>query len=181
MKIKKKTYRRIILSSFLISTMCSSAIFANIVYINNNVIEPVIRDVNYIQESEEEIFEDWDYPLTKEDLDVFARLIDAETGLESVTCQRLVIDTILNRVESNNFPNSIREIMYQDGQFASISSGSINNYNARESVKNLIIEEMNEKTNSDVIFFNSGSYSKYGKPLVHIGRLYFSGDERIDA
>lgn len=64
---------------------------------------------------------------TQEDLDLLAHIIYAEAGSSWIPdwVQRLVGSVVLNRVESNRFPNTIREVIYQPGQYAPTWDGSI--------------------------------------------------------
>lgn len=57
---------------------------------------------------------------------LLARLIYAEARGESYTGQVAVGAVVLNRVESSEFPNTIAGVIYQKGQFSSVTDGQIN-------------------------------------------------------
>lgn len=38
----------------------------------------------------------------------------------------------------------------------------------------LVIEELNERSNYDVVFFTADKYGDYGQPMFNIGNHYFS-------
>ena len=59
------------------------------------------------------------------DLNLLAALIECESGGEIYEGKLAVGSVVLNRVESNRFPNTIREVIYQSGQFAPASSGRL--------------------------------------------------------
>lgn len=65
---------------------------------------------------------------TPEDLDLLARIINAEAGCDWIPdwVQRMVGSVVLNRVKSKYFPNTIREVIYQPGQYGPVYNGSIN-------------------------------------------------------
>lgn len=65
---------------------------------------------------------------TSEDLDLVARLLYREAGASwsSDELQRLVVSVLVNRVNSPLFPNTLKECIYQPGQYAPAISGSIN-------------------------------------------------------
>ena len=44
----------------------------------------------------------------------------------------------------------------------------------KEELVQLVREELENRTNYDVIFFNAGHYSKYGVPMFQLGNHYFS-------
>jgi len=60
------------------------------------------------------------------DLDLLARVVSAEARGESRRGQVAVANVVLNRVNSTRFPNSIHDVIFQSGQFCSVSNGSIN-------------------------------------------------------
>ena len=57
---------------------------------------------------------------------LLARLIYAEASGENYTGQVAVGAVVLNRVESSQFPNTIAGVIYQKGQFSSVTDGQIN-------------------------------------------------------
>ena len=65
---------------------------------------------------------------TPEDLDLLARVIYAEVGCTWIPdwVQRMVGSVVLNRVNSSYYPNTIREVIYQPGQYSPTWDGSIN-------------------------------------------------------
>lgn len=54
------------------------------------------------------------------DLNLLAKLITAEAGDESYEGQVAVGAVVLNRTKSGEFPTTIREVIYQPGQFSSL-------------------------------------------------------------
>jgi hypothetical protein len=59
-------------------------------------------------------------PVENRDLNLLARLITAEAGSESYDGQVAVGAVVLNRIKSGRFPATIREVIYQKGQFSSL-------------------------------------------------------------
>lgn len=112
------------------------------------------------------------YP--EEDIRYLAQLTIAESGNQTILGKRLVIDTVLNRVEHPNFPNTIREVINQTNQFSPVLSGSIHQYEPADEVVALIYEEIERRTDPDVIFFRAGDYGPYGVPMYKLGGHYFS-------
>ena len=52
-----------------------------------------------------------------DDLHLLARLVESEAGNESYETKMMVASVVMNRVADSRFPNSIREVIYQKGQF----------------------------------------------------------------
>ena len=61
--------------------------------------------------------------ISKEDHYLLAKMVMAEAEDETVIGQALVALVILNRVDDPNFPDTVEEVIYQDGQFSPISNG----------------------------------------------------------
>ena len=88
--------------------------------------------------------------------------------------KRLVIDTVLNRVDSEYFPDTVYEVIYQPNQFSSMWNGRVDRCEVREDICELVYEELESRTNYDVVFFTAGEYSAYGVPMFQVGNHYFS-------
>lgn len=63
--------------------------------------------------------------VSQEDYQVLLRIVQAEAGICDEKGKILVTNVILNRVKSNEFPNSVRGVVYERSQFAPVSNGSI--------------------------------------------------------
>ena len=59
--------------------------------------------------------------LTDEEKYLLARVVWVESRGESAEGQQAVAEVILNRLASDSFPNSLRSVIYADGQFRSVN------------------------------------------------------------
>ncbi len=70
------------------------------------------------------------YGLSNEDYETLLRIVQAEAGCEDERGKMLVAGVVMNRVESKRFPNSVKEVVFQneDGkyQFSPIANGTYN-------------------------------------------------------
>ena len=114
------------------------------------------------------------YQMSEEDMNLIALVTMAEAEGESELGKRLVIDTILNRIDHPNWPNNGREVIYQKSQFTSVWNGRIERCYIRDDILNLVKEELKLRTNTSCLFFRTGKYSSYGVPLLQEGNHYFS-------
>lgn len=115
--------------------------------------------------------------LSDEDIDLIALVTMAEAEGESEYGKRLVIDTILNRVDSDHYPDTVFEVVYQPSQFSSMWNGRVDRCCVMDEICQLVKEELLERKNYEVIFFTAGEYSKYGTPMFQEGNHYFSSYE----
>ena len=110
-------------------------------------------------------------------IELIALVTMAEAEGECEEGKRLVIDTILNRVDSDSFPNTVYEVVYQPSQFSSMWNGRVDRCYIDDYICQLVIEELRNRKNYDVIFFTADRYGNYGTPMFQIGNHYFSSGE----
>lgn len=120
------------------------------------------------------IQDEWIYPISEEEVDLIAQLVMAEAEGEPEEGKRMVIDVILNRVDHPHYPNNVNDVIYAPAQFSPMWNGRFERCYVKHDIKELVKEELLERTNSEVIYFNAGHYSEYGTPLFQIGDHYFS-------
>lgn len=106
---------------------------------------------------------------TPEDVVSIGKIVQHECPHESELGQRLVVDTILNRVESDEFPNTVREVLNQPGQYCNPEKFPPND------VYKLVAEEIYMRTNDRVLWYRTKKYHTYGEPVCIEGSHYFSG------
>lgn len=68
------------------------------------------------------------YTLGEEDLEVLLRIVEAEAGGEDEDGKLLVANVVLNRVRNENFPETVKDVVFQQEngvtQFSPVSNGS---------------------------------------------------------
>lgn len=60
-----------------------------------------------------------------DELKLLACLIQAEAGNQSYECKLAVANVVLNRIQSSKYPDSMKSVIYQSGQFSVAASGSL--------------------------------------------------------
>ena len=58
-------------------------------------------------------------------LRLMSAIINSEAGNQSYAGKKAVGIVIMNRVKSNKFPNSVKGVVYQSGQFSPVRNGSL--------------------------------------------------------
>lgn len=125
----------------------------------------------------EDISESSAEEIAEEDISLIALVTMAEAEGECEKGKRLVIDTILNRMDSEHFPDTVYDVIYQPYQFSSMWNGRVDRCEVRDDICQLVKEELEVRTNYDVIFFTAGCYSDYGVPMFQVEHHYFSSYE----
>ena len=108
------------------------------------------------------------------EVELIAQVTMAEAESETDIGRRLVIDTILNRVESELFPDNIYDVIYQADQFSCMWDGRFYDVWPDEDAQKLVWEELGDRLNEDVLFYRT-EYFGYGTPLFQEGNHFFSG------
>lgn len=60
-----------------------------------------------------------------EDAQLLMQVAQAEAGNQGEDGQWLVMSVVLNRMKSDTFPDSMKEVIYQPHQFSTVSNGTI--------------------------------------------------------
>lgn len=111
---------------------------------------------------EEMTAEDLEEEIRFGEMELIAQLVQAEAGNQDLTGKRYVVDVVLNRVDSDEFPNTVGEVIFQEDQFSVIKNGSFDKagYNISEECYEAVLLEYEERLNYDILYFSRGK-SKY--------------------
>lgn len=74
---------------------------------------------------------------------------DRNKNKESIENRTMIAITILNRVESKKFPNTITKVLKQRGQFAVVSSGAYKRVGRTKLSDRAVIEAVRRKKNGE--------------------------------
>lgn len=120
------------------------------------------------------VTDEWIYPLSEEEVNLIAQLVMAEAEGQPEEGKRMVIDVVLNRVDNSHYPDNVTDVIYEPAQFSPMWNGRFERCHVKHDIKELVMDELLNRTNYEVMYFNAWGYSKYGSPLFQIGDHYFS-------
>jgi N-acetylmuramoyl-L-alanine amidase len=106
-------------------------------------------------------------------LDMLASCVEAEAGNQDKFGKRLVVDVILNRVESDEFPDDIESVITQKGQFAVHENGSMYRTVPSEETYEAVREELEQRTDTKILFFSAHKYNSCCTPAYRHQDHYF--------
>ena len=108
-----------------------------------------------MEDSDEQIKEE----IKLGEMELLAQLVEAEAGNQPFEGKCLVVDVVLNRVESDIFPDTISGVIYQDGQFSVAHNGRLEKagYHMKDDDYAAVIYEMELHQNKKVLYFNNCS------------------------
>lgn len=119
---------------------------------------------------------------TSSDLDLLARLVRAEAEDQPYSAKVSVAAVVVNRVQSKEFPNTIKEVIYQriSGyyQFSPVLNGAINKP-ASEEDRKAALEALygTDPTNGALFYFDTSATNKWlwSKPVAaKIDKMVFA-------
>lgn len=80
---------------------------------------------------------------TADEIDLLARLVEAEAGIEPYKGKVAVAQVVLNRVKDPRFPDTIKGVIYQPHQYESVSKGMLWDRPIKEDSKKAVQEALN--------------------------------------
>ena len=102
---------------------------------------------------------------------------DRNKNKESIENRTLIAITILNRVDSKKFPNTITKVLKQRGQFAVVTSGAYKRVGRTKLSDRAVIEakrRKNENKAPNILYFNCRGFFRGHKKYKKVGDNYFS-------
>ncbi len=84
---------------------------------------------------------------------LIAQLVNAEAKGESFDGKVAVAEVILNRMNSNEFPDTAKGVIYQTNQFSPITDGSINNTPSQDAINAVEVALGNTDITKGALFF----------------------------
>lgn len=130
------------------------------------------------------------YDLSQEDYEALLRIVQAEAGSEDEKGKMLVAGVVLNRVESNRFPDTVKEVVLQhvDGvyQFSPVANGTYYSVKISDETKCAVDKVLaGEDDSKGALYFASRKYADsekmkwFDRSLTHLfdygGHEFFAG------
>lgn len=113
--------------------------------------------------------------ISAEEIKLMERVVMAEAGGESYSCQEAVAQVILNRwLCEDKFPDTIMEVLQEEGQFCDPATYSTVSVNV--AVHNAIIyyNTFAMEHPKTMYYFRADCYHDFGIPHIQIDNTYFS-------
>ena len=123
------------------------------------------------EDTEEQIAEE----ILLGDMELVAQLVEAEAGNQCFDGKCAIVDVLLNRLESPDFPNTMEEVIFQEGQFSVITNGAFDKaaWNMQESDYKAVAYEYEMHSNKTWLYFNNTENVSGSGEICQIGDHYF--------
>lgn len=97
---------------------------------------------------------------TDEEIHLIEATIQHEVGNFSETYQKLIAELIYNRLMSDEFPNTVEEVLYQENQFCGIEDWYSPNTEIDDTTKEIVEKVFNQdETTHDAIYYYNPEFS----------------------
>jgi len=131
-------------------------------------IQPVIPEKPAKNDSSASSRDDYvpSYTATATDLELFAALIECEAGSSNYEGMLAVASVIVNRMKNSHYPDTLRGVIFQSGQFPPATNGAVDRMLARgvkDSCLSVAQDALDGKNNvGDCVSFRSASSGHSG-------------------
>ena len=107
--------------------------------------------------------EDDSLNVSMEDYLEFSRLVEAEASSEDLYGKTLVADVVVNRIYSDIFPDTLSEVIHDEGQFDPVDNGYIDYVEPSHDAKCAAMRALKREGNSDgALYFQKSAVEKWG-------------------
>lgn len=134
----------------------------------------VINNVEIVESEVETVGDALEDETFCDSLETLAICVEAEAGNQDLYGKRLVVDVILNRVDSDRFPDTIEDVISQKYQFTTYWDGSMDRVTEPSpETYEAVRLELESRTDDAILFFTAGNYNTYCIPAYRYGDHYF--------
>lgn len=136
-----------------------------------------VQEPEEVFEADEMIISGSEYyiQMDEEDIDLMARVVMSEAGNQPGETKEAVATVILNRLNSPNYPCTIKDVVYAKNQFSTADNGKPTD-DCYAAVYSALVwyGTDNQVIPWCVYYFRSGHYHTWAQNYCKLGDLYFS-------
>ena len=99
--------------------------------------------------------------------EILYRIVEAEAGGQLLSARKNVASVVINRVNDNDFPNSIFRVIMQKGQFA---SGRIWKVEVTDRTRQAVDYVLAEGLTTKALYFSTRRHNRCFRGLDYIGK-----------
>jgi len=101
------------------------------------------------------------YEINQDEYDILVRITEAEATGGNIEQKKNVVSCVLSRVEAEQWPNTVSEVVFQKQQFTPVWDGRYYKVSITESTKRAVDDVLKfGKTHDCLWFCSNGSYNK---------------------
>ena len=141
------------------------------------------KDTLYIKEKEPVIVNasqsyvcEWlDTEISQEEFELLCRTTFCEAENQDFESQKMVCLTILNRLKSNRFPDTIHDVVYGRNAYEVTTWADFESKEWTEQVEMAVLSALEENNHpEDMFYFRTEHFHTFGENYIKSDDLYFS-------
>ena len=119
----------------------------------------------------------WNIQLTTEEIELISRIVQLECGYDTQESKCATIETIFNRIVDPRYPNTIEEVLSQNGQFSTWKNRNIAKATPTNDTYECVAMVLNGQTN--VLEYDRLKFNNYpiGQNPIKIGAQYYGSQK----
>ncbi len=129
-------------------------------------VKPIVPPQDEQEEPDDTKKPEKDYTATASDLELFAALIECEAGSSNYEGMLAVASVVVNRMKHSNYPDTLRGVIFQSGQFPPAHNGKVDKIlerGVKDSCLKAAQDALNGKNNvGDCLSFRAASSGHVG-------------------
>lgn len=131
---------------------------------NENMVKETVEPVQKLVYVTEYKYPDTYYDavsVSQDDVELLARLVYLEARNQPEVGQRAIVESVLNRILDERFPNTVHDVIYQKGQFS--TSQYINSTTPTQeqyNIVNMVLNETSPILDENTIYFSTFPQTK---------------------
>lgn len=108
------------------------------------------------------------------DFEALCKIVEAEAGGEDMKGKILVANVVMNRVSNPRYPNTVTEVVFQNGQFTPVRNGSYVRANVSPSTLEAVTRALSgEDYSQGALYFNSAGTINRTMIFQHGGHRFY--------
>lgn len=115
------------------------------------------------------------FSITQQEYELMCRTVYCEAGNQDAETQKMVALTILNRLQSGEFADSVQGVIYAKNAYEVTEWSGFEEYFWTEQAENSVDCALSENNHpGNMYYFRDSYYHSFGKRYKQSGDLYFS-------
>ncbi len=109
------------------------------------------------------VSENRDLPVSMEEYEMLCKIVTTEANTEDIEGQMLIANVVMNRVQSDIFPDTIEEVILSPGQFDPVENGVFNRTEPTDESREAVIRALSgEDASQGALYFQKSAATIWG-------------------
>lgn len=151
-------------------------LFAGVTFLTPTEIPQAEEKETVVVNAEQSYFCEWmGIEISQEEFELLCRTTFCEAENQDFETQKMVCLTILNRLKSNRFPDTIHDVVYSRNAYEVTTWADFESKEWTEQVESAVLSALEENNHpEDMFYFRTEHFHTFGENYIKSDDLYFS-------